>query len=321
MCLALLRGRLEIVFSLLCFKRLIFLLLLVTVFDLARYFKKYNPFVSQNLIFPDTPITDFLQHQPGTFRIARQYGPVLPPNTWTYYRLEAIEGYDPLRLLSYNRLFHLAEDSPYFSKASRYSELIHLNPKFLDLLNVKYFVAVDGPPTPEIQALINYGYKPVFADKQTLVYENPKFAQRAFFINRLTVVPDETSLAHRLESPDFIPTEEAVVISQASPTSEFSTAGQITDIAERPNGLTLSLNTPKEAFLLISNSYDTGWKAAIDNRDAPVIPTDGALQGLLIPAGSHRITLNYLPESITIGSIVSLLSLGATAVFLKTIKV
>ncbi|KKT78371.1 MAG: hypothetical protein UW73_C0003G0019 [Microgenomates group bacterium GW2011_GWB1_44_8] len=299
----------------------VLLMALVIIFDLGRYFKKYNPFVPQSIVFPNTPITEFLKQQRGPFRISRQYGPVMPPNTWTHYRLEAVEGYDPLRLLSYNRFFHLAENGSFYNGSARFSELSDTDQKFLDLLNVKYFVSIKDPTDSEIKKFIDHGYKPIFKDGRTYIYENPSFIQRAFFVQNVKSVPDEKSLVAALEAEDFSPTTEAVLINEKLSAQRYLLKNSVVKITQKPNSLSVDLDTSTDGFLLISNAYDTGWKATIDGKDTPVVLVDGALQGLLVPANSRRVVLDYLPESVITGSIISLFSLGATVVFLKIIKV
>jgi hypothetical protein len=42
-------------------------------------------------------------------------------------------------------------------------------------------------------------------------------------------------------------------------------------------------------FLVLSEAYYPGWRAEVDGRPVPVYPTDTTLQGIVVPAGNHRI--------------------------------
>jgi uncharacterized membrane protein YfhO len=42
-------------------------------------------------------------------------------------------------------------------------------------------------------------------------------------------------------------------------------------------------------------SYSSSWKAWIDGRPAPVMRTDYTFMGVVLPAGSHKVTLRYQP--------------------------
>lgn len=54
-------------------------LFLILTLDLSRYFLKFTPFVPEEFIFPQTPALEFLQKQPGYFRVGREHAEVLPP--------------------------------------------------------------------------------------------------------------------------------------------------------------------------------------------------------------------------------------------------
>jgi uncharacterized membrane protein YfhO len=48
-----------------------------------------------------------------------------------------------------------------------------------------------------------------------------------------------------------------------------------------------------------------GWSATIDGNSASVEVIDGALVGVRIAAGHHRVNLNYLPAGLQLGAVVS----------------
>ena len=48
------------------------------------------------------------------------------------------------------------------------------------------------------------------------------------------------------------------------------------------------------------------WTATLDNTPVPVQEVDGALRGVVVPAGSHQLVFQYAPRSVQIGWILSL---------------
>lgn len=281
----------------------VFILLILFSFDLSRYFRKYNPQVPARLVFPETPVIKFIKDQPGIFRIARQRGSLLPPNTWEYFDLNSIEGYDPMRLLSYNRLFHLLENQPYLNKSSRYSELEDINPKYLDALNVKYFLTLK-----ENKKLTEHGFRPVLKDGSVTILENPHVLPRAYFVGNLIQVSTEKDLIEKIEDPSFDPRSTAVIISSNFEQSKLP-LGQVEDIKYQPNTVSLNVKLKDPGFLVLSDAYDPGWQVKLNDENIKIHQVNGGVKGVFLSAGEHKLVFNYLPQSFVFGKRISLVSL------------
>ena len=294
-------------------KILVFFLLIILVIDLGRFYRKFNTYVPERLVFPSTPAIEYIKNQPGIFRIARQRGPILPANSWTFYRLEAIEGYDALRLLSYNRLFHLIETGEYLSAGSRYSEVDdHVNSKFLDALNVKYFWIVNEPyyqQKPTIKELTDHGFTLVFEEGRTQIYENPHVLPRAYSIAQVVYAQDERHLADLMQHPGFDPRNQAVILEKIS--YDLTKLGKVTvsDPVIEPNRMKFEVSAYQDSFLIISSAYDTGWKARVENQPLKVYRVNGGLMGVMLSRGRHELVLEYFPDSFRLGLIISGISL------------
>lgn len=318
--------QLVLLLTLLIFKKfhrfLPLLLIIIISFDLSRYFLKYNPFVPSGLVFPTTPVIDFLKAQTPPFRIARQPTALLPPNTWAMYNLENIEGYDPLYLSGYNRFFHVINGQPYFDSASRYSELTDFQPRFLDALNVKYLITVRpevGKTLPPFLFRIRQNSYPlVFSDGHTQIYQNPGSLPRAYFVSQILAVSDEAGLAKILDQPTFDPTQTAVLFSSSA---TATASGAINNYSSRPNSFSFTAKAASSGLLMIANSYDPGWRAFIDNQPSPVYRANGGLMAITVPAGVHRIDFRYSPPFIGLALLLTSLSwLGTTALYLVSVR-
>jgi hypothetical protein len=100
---------------------------------------------------------------------------------------------------------------------------------------------------------------------------------------------------------------QSCVTRRAATTRERPTdPGPARIVGERPNGLTLEAEGP--GWLVVPRPWYPGWAAASDGAALAVEPVDGALIGVLLPAGRHMVTLGYWPAGLTRGLIVSALA-------------
>jgi hypothetical protein len=158
------------------------LIVLLTIFDLFRFGWKFTPFTPKEYLYPKNPITDFLNNQPGIFRIDRENDAILPPETWSAFGLMSPSGYNPLApyeyVLNYSKNFNHSEF------ISRYSIQDYIDSKKLGEYNVKYFLIIkqnkkihDSPP----------GFKPVFEYNNTIILENLDYQARTETTNQSPV--------------------------------------------------------------------------------------------------------------------------------------
>jgi hypothetical protein len=291
----------------------ILLISLLLILDLYRFFSKHNPFISSNLVFPKTPVIEFLQAQEKPFRITTTSNTLLPPNSWDYYELESIEGYNPLRLLSYNRYFNLLNSNPYFSKPSRFSELENdLDPKYLDSLNVGYIVSLkpgkDDNNDQKIKILKSQ-IEPVFEDKSVLIYKNKNTSPRSYFSQKVLIASSELDLSKVMENQDFDPTQTAVLLEDPQSKLEYDPNSKIDIISHQANKVILKTSSTTQNLAILADAYDQGWQASIDGQKTKVYLANAALRGVVIPAGEHQLIFEYKPESFTTGLKISLISL------------
>ena len=300
--------------------RFILSLLLVLLFslDLGRYYAKYNPFVSRTFIFPDTPVTTFLKEQKPPFRIAREDTNLLPANSWTAYRLESVEGYDPLFSSDYAHYFHRLSGNPYENRVSRYALLEGINHKFLSAANVKYILTKN---TTEASArsylaadLIKEGYLPVFTDKSVTVYADPIVKSRAYFVTKVRFAKDRAQMGQVLDDPQFDPTTEAIIMGE--PFEPNFGQNEVLAINHRDNEVEITIRSQDGGFLILSDAYDPGWRVYVDGTRTALYQVNGAQRGVVIPAQTGQVTFRYEPASFKLGLIITLTSLALTPLYL-----
>src|SRR5690606_9483313 len=118
----------------------------VTIFDLTRVAAKFTSFSNADYFYPTSKTIEFLQNDKDKFRIATTDDRILAPNISTFYRIESIEGYDPLYLKDYAEFISLSErQAADISPPFGFNRIItpkNLNSDLVDFLNVKYILSL-----------------------------------------------------------------------------------------------------------------------------------------------------------------------------------
>src|SRR5260370_31825856 len=51
-----------------------------------------------------------------------------------------------------------------------------------------------------------------------------------------------------------------------------------------------------DGMVVLSDTYYPGWVAPVDGNEAPIFQVYNALRGVLVPRGSHEITMRFRPK-------------------------
>lgn len=292
-------------------------LFLLNTLDLGRYFLKFNPFVSQNLIFPNTPALDFLKKQEVVFRIGREHAEVLPPNTWMVYKLSSYEGYDPIYLNNYGKFMHFLNGGDIRTgHSSRYAELTskYISP-YLDAANVKYFMAIlkdkDGsiPGNLLNEKFKETNYKLVFYDYSSAILENPDALERIYFAPSVVTMLESKIEDMMMDDPNFDP-RKVVALSDNLNINSVTGKGNVEIIHYSPNLIKINTDTKSEEVLVLADQYEEGWKATIDKRKVQISPANFIFRAVKIPPGNHQVIFYYWPKSFDLGLKISLLAIS-----------
>jgi len=85
--------------------------------------------------------------------------------------------------------------------------------------------------------------------------------------------------------------------------------GEVRDVRETPNGARIVVRASGRAFLVMSVTAHRYWSATLDGRPAPLILTNGAYQGLIVPPGDHVIETRYRNPMVIAGAVITILAL------------
>ena len=80
--------------------------------------------------------------------------------------------------------------------------------------------------------------------------------------------------------------------------------------AEAPGAIEIATDAPTRQLLVVSESYDDGWIATVDGQRVTTERVNGDFVGCPVPAGRHRVRLDFAPAHLAIGKAISLGGFG-----------
>lgn len=272
-------------------------LLVITCIDLLRFAEKFTPFTDRAYLYPSTKAIDFLQKNIGHHRIMSTDDRILPPNASVMYRLQTVDGYDPLYLKEYGELIAASErGQPNISGPLGFNRIItpqRYDSPIMDLLGVKYILSLNDLESVHLQK--------VFQEGETRVYENRNVFPRAFFVTKVASATSDQ------EAIDTMFREDLTKVAVVQPPSgsgnlmlEDEDGGSAEILQYSENKITIRTKNDEAGFLVLTDSYYPGWSASVtDNPDTGVSTnlaihrTNYALRGVMIPAGENIVEFVY----------------------------
>jgi hypothetical protein len=196
-----------------------------------------------------------------------------------------------------------------------------LGPKgsLLDLLGVRFVVASGRRGASQALASRPDRFVQIYADAGVRVFENIAALPRAWIVSapKVRVLPEEQIL-EALTAPTFEGGNEAILAAShpllASRDGPCAEEGPVR-VRAGDDSYTLDVRRPAgcSGLLVLSESFDPGWRATADGSPADVLQVDHALIGVPLPAAEvQTVELRYIPPGWRFGSAISLASLVST---------
>ncbi len=290
------------------------LLVLVVVLDLAHFggrFLKTGP--ARYFHLPDD-LTVFLEENasPGLR--------IIPPASSLWQDFPAMHaignpgGYDIFLDRRYARYLNRASGNPLdtfisIDRIRRGSRLIrHLGPEYL----------LTHRPLRNGQNPFVSGFDWVTAYQRVgnvFVYKNKEEPKRVALAHRLEIVEDELETYRRMEQESF--DLAGTVLVEEKPPAGFTLPALPPEGTEEkavitllePNRVEISVTAAGDAVLVLSDTLQPGWSAAVDGHPVPMVHANRVMRALPVPEGAHRVTMTYRPASFIAGLMVSLVTI------------
>jgi hypothetical protein len=196
------------------------------------------------------------------------------------HRLRDVRGDDTLKLASYERVYRsFAGASPYF-----FEPITDWRAPALDRLGVRWVLAPPGAPPPVD------GWRLAFDGADARVFE------------RTSALPLVRWLGGDARAPSPQP----------------GLAQGLTVATNEPGAWTIRYDTTAPRVLIVGETWDPGWRAAIDGERRAIERREEILIGVHVEAGSGTVDLRYRPRGLREG--LAATSLGILLLVLAALR-
>jgi hypothetical protein len=291
---------------------------------------RYLTMIPQDQAVPDTAYRRYLARDKAVFRVAPVFRPTVNYGWAAPMGLQLVTGYDSFNYRHYYAYFDLLSGEAgriMLAGKPRARVWCDLNaagngsgpPRLtaradmLDALNVKYLISPMPLELPDdhFEQVETFPDQPLFVFYQGFeraklyLYRNRHFLPRAFWAHRVVEAHGEDAVITEMQRYDLA--SAAVVEGKIKDLPAGGDGGPgAVEIRQAGNGrLTVETDSTAGGYLVISEVWHPGWRAKIDGKDAPLYRTDLTLMGLVIPYGSHRLELDFVPLRWSEGKAVS----------------
>ncbi|HSR81419.1 MAG TPA: YfhO family protein, partial [Hyphomicrobiaceae bacterium] len=217
--------------------------------------------------------------------------------------LEATNGYNPLRIGSYDRLVSPGETTYIVNQRLFPASFDGYDCALARELGLEYVVL--GRPIDEVPHLPRRPVLDVLlAGPKIWIYRLRRKAEsRVKFVKRVTVADADA----QVRSGQFTtnPLGETAQIDDRTPPSRRDwpaplgpEEGHAQIVSWHPNRMEVEVDNKQPGILIVHEAYYPGWVAQIDGRPAPILRTNVLFRGVEVGEGRHRITFRFEPFSL-----------------------
>jgi hypothetical protein len=135
---------------------------------------------------------------------------------------------------------------------------------------------------------------------QPVLTPNPGALGNCWFVNGVSFKKTPLDVMNTLTT---LNTKDSAVVEEASKDlvkydAINDSSAKISLVKNENDIVEYTSNASTARFAVFSEVYyNAGWKAYIDGKETPIVKTNYVLRGLSIPAGQHKITFEFKPDS------------------------
>ncbi|MGA9995727.1 MAG: YfhO family protein [Pyrinomonadaceae bacterium] len=159
-------------------------------------------------------------------------------------------------------------------------------------------------------------WQPVYNKDNVLILRNTRVLPRAWLVAEAEAVDGEEALARirGASEREFDPRRTALLeVARENlpelPGGAVLPASSARLVSYEPNRLVIETDADTPSVLVVSELNYPGWEATVDGKAAPMHTADFLLRGIVMPAGKHRVEMEYKAPAARNGAFISLFTL------------
>jgi hypothetical protein len=145
------------------------------------------------------------------------------------------------------------------------------------------------------------------------VFENHSAFPRVFAVHKYVRAESEQHLRTLLGDGGIDLRTTALLDADVPPLENC--AGKDSVVIERYDAedIQISANMACTGILIFTDTWFPGWKAYVDGAERPIFRAYGLVRGLVVPRGIHNVKFEYVPLSLWLGLLGSLIGILLSA--------
>ena len=149
------------------------------------------------------------------------------------------------------------------------------------------------------------------------VYKQAAVFPRAWSVHELRELPNPRAGVELIHDhlSDF---HNMAFLFQQPP--DLETCGPQDDVAIedfRPQFVRIRARMACTGAVVLSDTFYPGWRADVDGRPAAIYEVNGAMRAVVVPQGDHVLTMRFLPTSVIVGALLSMLGVVGAIVLAR----
>jgi hypothetical protein len=228
-----------------------------------------------------------LQQDTTIFRVLKtQDGQPIYDNSLAYWRIQNAYGYQGAKMRAYQDMADVAGLG---------------NPLVWQLMNVKYLITNREENNP--------GLVQVYNGPGAKIYGFRSWLPRTFFVNRCEL-SDSVSTLNKIASMSFNPRDVAYLSQPMTARIDSPLSGAEASIVHAGiQDLEVRATATGNNLLFLSETYyPKGWKAYLDGKETEIYRLNYLFRGVIIPQGTHTMTMKFEPATFMLGKTISLIT-------------